>query len=96
MVWQFDSVANGATTRGEGVRAVVAPDGRSLGYGPKQSEIGERAAEFVVRILRGARPADLPLELPTRFEFLVNLKTAKALGLTLPPTLTARADEVIE
>jgi putative ABC transport system substrate-binding protein len=77
---------NGATVR----------DGGLMSYGPKQSEIGERAAEFVVRILRGARPADLPLELPTRFEFIINLKTAKALGLTVPPQLIARADEVIE
>jgi len=71
-------------------------DGGLMSYGPKQSELGERAADFVARILRGARPGDLPLELPTRFEFLVNLKTARSLDLTIPPTLLARADEVIE
>jgi putative ABC transport system substrate-binding protein len=74
----------------------VARDGGLMSYGPKQSEIGERAADLVARILRGARPADLPLELPTRFEFLVNLKTARALGVDLPATLISRADEVIE
>jgi putative ABC transport system substrate-binding protein len=71
-------------------------DGGLMSYGPKQSEIGEIAAGLVTRILRGTRPADLPLELPTHFEFLINLKTAQALGVTLPPTLIARADEVIE
>lgn len=71
-------------------------DGGLMSYGPKQSEIGERAAYFVARILRGARPADLPLELPTHFELVVNLKTAQALGIALSPTLVARADEVIE
>jgi putative ABC transport system substrate-binding protein len=75
---------------------VIVRDGGLMSYGPKQSEIGELAADLVARILGGARPADLPLELPTRFEFLVNLKTAQALGITLPPTLLARADEVIE
>jgi putative ABC transport system substrate-binding protein len=67
-----------------------------MSYGPKQSAIGEIAAGLVARIFRGARPAELPLELPTHFEFLINLKTAQALGVTLPPTLIARADEVIE
>ena len=74
----------------------IVHDGGLMSYGPKQSEIGERAADLVARILLGARPADLPLELPTRFEFLVNLKAAQALGLALPPGLVGRADEVIE
>ncbi len=76
--------------------AELVREGGLMSYGPQQSAIGERVAEFVARILRGARPADLPLELPTRFEFLINLKTAKMLGLIVPPTLVARADEVIE
>src|SRR6516165_137380 len=71
-------------------------DGGLMSYGPKESAIGERTADFVARVLRGARPADMPLQLPTHFEFVVNLKTAQALGISLPPTLIARADEVIE
>jgi putative ABC transport system substrate-binding protein len=74
----------------------IVRDGGLMSYGPNQSEIGELAADLVTRILRGARPADLPLELPTRFEFVINLKTAKALGLQFPPTISARANEVIE
>jgi putative ABC transport system substrate-binding protein len=76
--------------------AALVREGGMMSYGPNQSAIGERIADLVIRILNGARPADLPLELPTRFEFFINLKVAKALGITVPPTLVARADEVIE
>ncbi|WP_084801563.1 ABC transporter substrate-binding protein [Bradyrhizobium sp. Ec3.3] len=71
-------------------------DGGLMSYGPNLPETGRRVGDLVVRILRGARAADLPLEQPTHLEFVVNLKTAKNIGFNFPPALLSRADEVIE
>jgi putative ABC transport system substrate-binding protein len=78
-----------------GFRELVETGGLMF-YGPSFADLFRRAANYVDKILRGVKPADIPVEQPTKFDFIVNLTTAKALGLTIPESLLLRADEVIE
>ena len=94
-VEQIIELANKARLPAMFFRRDQVAAGGLISYGPNRAEQFRRAAAFVDKILKGANPADLPVEQPTKFEFVINLKTAKQLGLTIPPNVLARADRVL-
>jgi ABC-type uncharacterized transport system substrate-binding protein len=93
---QINNLALGARLAAISFNREYVEAGALMSYGPNYLDLFRNAAEYVNKILRGAKPGDLPVQQPTTFELVVNLTTAKVLGLTLPPTLLTRADAVIE
>ena len=93
---QVIELANKRRLPGMYAASLHARSGGFMSYGASAEDLYRRAAGYVDRILKGAKPSELPVERPDRFEFVINLKTAKALGLTLPQSMLARADQVIE
>ena len=93
---QINNLALGARLAAISFNREYVEAGALMSYGPNYLDLFRNAAEYVDKILRGAKPGDLPVQQPTTFELVINLTTAKALGLTLPPTLLTRADAVIE
>jgi putative ABC transport system substrate-binding protein len=93
---QINNLALGARLATISFAREYVEAGALMSYGPNYLDLFRKAAEYVDKILRGTKPSDLPVQRPTKFELVINLTTAKVLGLTMPPAVLARADEVIE